>query len=160
MTTTTPRPPEGDWLGTPYLRFTREGPFSVCTLDRPEARNAMTPAKYFGIRYAIRHVDADPDRDAAPVGEAGGVGGQRAVPGWRTADRALQRYDRGQRSGDFPGTRVAVRHRRHLLQPDAGAADRAGAHPGPDVHRPDPDGARGARVGHGRPGGAGPRLRL
>ena len=37
MTTTTPRPPEGDWLGTPYLRFTREGPFGVCTLDRPEA---------------------------------------------------------------------------------------------------------------------------
>src|SRR4051812_4206597 len=49
MTTTTPRPPEGDWLGTPYLRFTREGPFGVCTLDRPEARNAMTPAMYFGI---------------------------------------------------------------------------------------------------------------
>ena len=41
MTTTTPRPPEGDWLGTPYLHFTREGPFGVCTLDRPEARNAV-----------------------------------------------------------------------------------------------------------------------
>ena len=28
MTTTesTPRPPDGDWLGTPFLRFTREGP--------------------------------------------------------------------------------------------------------------------------------------
>jgi enoyl-CoA hydratase/carnithine racemase len=50
MTKTTPRPPEGDWLGTPYLRFTREGPFGVCTLDRPQARNAMTPAMYFGIR--------------------------------------------------------------------------------------------------------------
>ena len=37
-----------DWLGTPYLRFTREGPFGVYTLDRPEARNAMTPAMYFG----------------------------------------------------------------------------------------------------------------
>ncbi|MBX7431453.1 enoyl-CoA hydratase/isomerase family protein [Mycobacterium sp. Y57] len=60
MTTTTePRPPEGDWLGTPYLRFTREGPFGVCTLDRPEARNAMTPAMYFGIRYAVGLVDAD-----------------------------------------------------------------------------------------------------
>ena len=32
-----------------------------CTLDRPEARNAMTPAMYFGIRYAVSHVDADPD---------------------------------------------------------------------------------------------------
>jgi enoyl-CoA hydratase len=60
-TTSTPRPPDGDWLGTPYLRFTREGPFGVCTLNRPQARNAMTPAMYFGIRYAVRHVDADPD---------------------------------------------------------------------------------------------------
>lgn len=56
-----PRPPEGDWLGTPFLRFEREGPFAVCTLDRPQARNAMTPAMYFGIRYAIGRVNADPD---------------------------------------------------------------------------------------------------
>ena len=38
MTTTptaTPRPPDGDWLGTRFLRFRREGPFAVCTLDRP-----------------------------------------------------------------------------------------------------------------------------
>src|ERR1700751_3294816 len=85
MTTTTPRPPEGDWLGTPYLRFTRDGPFGVCTLDRPEARNAMTPAMYFGIRYAVRHVDADPDLAGllitgtgdvfAPGGDMGGGDG-------------------------------------------------------------------------------------
>ncbi|WP_459979965.1 enoyl-CoA hydratase/isomerase family protein, partial [Mycobacterium avium] len=56
-----PRPPDGDWLGTPYLKFTREGAFAVCTLDRPAARNAMTPAMYFGIRYAINRVNADPD---------------------------------------------------------------------------------------------------
>ena len=56
----TPRPPEGDWLGTPFLRFDRQGPFAVVTLDRPEARNAMTPAMYFGIRYAVTHVEADP----------------------------------------------------------------------------------------------------
>jgi enoyl-CoA hydratase len=30
-----PRPPAGDWLGTPYLRFRREGPFAIVTLDRP-----------------------------------------------------------------------------------------------------------------------------
>lgn len=24
-------------MGTPFLRLTREGPFGVCTLDRPEA---------------------------------------------------------------------------------------------------------------------------
>ena len=71
--TTTPRPPDGDWLGTPYLRFTREGPFGVCTLDRPQARNAMTPAMYFGIRYAVRHVDADPDLAGLLITGAGDV---------------------------------------------------------------------------------------
>jgi enoyl-CoA hydratase/carnithine racemase len=97
MTTTdaTPRPPEGDWLGTPFLRFTREGPFGVCTLDRPEARNAMTPAMYFGIRYAVRHVDADPDLAGllitgsgdvfAPGGDMGGGGADN----WLTYGSAL-----------------------------------------------------------------------
>jgi enoyl-CoA hydratase/carnithine racemase len=28
-------------------------------VERPEARNAMTPAMYFGVRYASNHVDAD-----------------------------------------------------------------------------------------------------
>jgi enoyl-CoA hydratase len=56
-----PRPPDGDWLGTPYLSLRREGPIAVCTIDRPEARNAMTPAMYFGIRYAVGHLNADPD---------------------------------------------------------------------------------------------------
>lgn len=54
-----PRPPEGDWLGTPYLRFERRGPIAMVTVDRPEARNALTPAMYFGIRYAIDHTNAD-----------------------------------------------------------------------------------------------------
>jgi enoyl-CoA hydratase/carnithine racemase len=54
-----PRPPQGDWLGTPFLTFTRQGPFAVVTLDRPQARNAMTPAMYFGIRYAIGVVESD-----------------------------------------------------------------------------------------------------
>ena len=56
-----PRPPEGDWLGTPYLRFERHPPFARVTVDRPEARNALTQAMYFGIRYAVRLVDADPE---------------------------------------------------------------------------------------------------
>jgi hypothetical protein len=56
-----PRPPEGDWLGTPFLKFKREGPFAICTLDRPEARNAMTGAMYFGIRYAIGRVNEEPN---------------------------------------------------------------------------------------------------
>src|SRR4030088_924815 len=88
MTTTTPRPPEGDWLGTPYLRSTREGPFGVCTLDRPKARNAMTPAMYFGIRYAVRNVDADPDlaglliTGTGDVFAPGGDMGQAAEDNW------------------------------------------------------------------------------
>ncbi len=54
-----PRPPEGDWLGTPYLRFERRGPLAVVVVDRPEARNAMTPAMYFGVRYAIDLMNRD-----------------------------------------------------------------------------------------------------
>jgi enoyl-CoA hydratase len=87
VTTTenTSRPPDGDWLGTPFLRFTREGAFGVCTLDRPKARNAMSPAMYFGIGYAVSHVAADEDLAGliitgtgdvfAPGGDLGGAGG-------------------------------------------------------------------------------------
>jgi enoyl-CoA hydratase len=57
VSTNAPRPPDGDWLGTPYLRFERRGPIAVCTVDRPEKRNAMTPAMYFGVRYAVDHVN-------------------------------------------------------------------------------------------------------
>ena len=56
-----PRPPEGDWLGKPFLKFERQGPFGVVTLDRPKARNAMSPAMYFGIGYTVNHVAADDD---------------------------------------------------------------------------------------------------
>jgi len=95
ITENLPRPPEGDWLGTPYLKFTREGALGVCTLDRPEARNAMTSAMYFGIRYAVRHVDADPDLAGllitgtgdvfAPGGDMGGGGDDN----WLTYGSAL-----------------------------------------------------------------------
>lgn len=92
----TPRPPEGDWLGTPYLRFTREGAFGVCTLDRPAARNAMTPAMYFGIRYAVRHVDTDPDLAGLLITGAGDVfapggdlGGGDGSDNWLTFGSAL-----------------------------------------------------------------------
>lgn len=60
-TSSAPRPPEGDWLGTPFLRFERHGEFARLVVDRPKARNALTNAMYFGIRYAVRHLDADPD---------------------------------------------------------------------------------------------------
>jgi enoyl-CoA hydratase/carnithine racemase len=54
-------PPEGDWLGTPHLRFERHGPLARLVIDRPAARNALTPAMYFGVRYAVEHVGRDTD---------------------------------------------------------------------------------------------------
>jgi len=54
-----PRPPEGDWLGTPYLRFERHGSLAMCVVDRPQRRNAMTPAMYFGVRRAVDVVNRD-----------------------------------------------------------------------------------------------------
>jgi enoyl-CoA hydratase/carnithine racemase len=48
-------------LGTPYLRFERHGPLARCVVDRPDSRNAMTAAMYFGVRYATNHVDLDDD---------------------------------------------------------------------------------------------------
>jgi enoyl-CoA hydratase len=58
----TGRPPEGDWLGSPFLRFERTGSLARVTVDRPEARNAMTPAMYFGLRYAVDLVGRDESR--------------------------------------------------------------------------------------------------
>jgi enoyl-CoA hydratase len=55
----TPRPPEGDWLGSPYLRFERHGSLAHCVVDRLEKRNALTPAMYFGVRHAVHVVDSD-----------------------------------------------------------------------------------------------------
>ncbi len=52
-------PPEGDWLGTPYLRFERHGALAHLVVDRPEARNSMTPAMYLGVRVAIDVVQRD-----------------------------------------------------------------------------------------------------
>lgn len=56
---TTGKPPAGDWLGTPYLRFERHGPVGRVVVDRPESRNAMTGSMYFGVRYAVDLVNRD-----------------------------------------------------------------------------------------------------
>lgn len=97
MSTTgdTPRPPEGDWLGTPYLRFDRQGSVGIVTVDRPEARNALTGAMYFGIRYAIDHTDRDPDLAGLLITGSGDVfipGGDLSgsnVDGWADLPRLL-----------------------------------------------------------------------
>ena len=91
-----PRPPEGDWLGTPYLRFERHGSLAHLIVDRPEMRNALSPAMYFGIRYAVDHVNAEADLHGLlitgvddifmPGGDLGG----RNVDGWMDLPRLFR----------------------------------------------------------------------
>src|SRR5271165_1938393 len=74
-------------LGAAGLRLERDGPIAWCVIDRPAARNALTPAMYFGIKRAVRLVNDDPDLAAliitgtgdvfAPGGDLGG----RSDPG-------------------------------------------------------------------------------
>jgi enoyl-CoA hydratase len=69
-------------LGADGLRFEREGAVAWCIIDRPQARNAFTPAMYFGIKLAVNIVNEDPDLAAliitgtddvfAPGGDLGG----------------------------------------------------------------------------------------
>jgi enoyl-CoA hydratase/carnithine racemase len=76
-----------DDLGTPALRLEREGPIAWCVIDRPGARNALTPAMYYGIKRAVNLVNVDPGLAAliitgtgdvfAPGGDLGG----RSEPG-------------------------------------------------------------------------------
>ncbi len=76
-----------DDLGTSGLRLERDGVVAWCVIDRPAARNALTPAMYFGLKRAVRLVNADPDLAAliitgtgdvfAPGGDMGG----RSEPG-------------------------------------------------------------------------------
>ena len=76
-----------DDLGAAGLRFERDGVIGWCVIDRPEARNALTPAMYFGIKRAVRLVNEDPGLAAliitgtgdvfAPGGDLGG----RSDPG-------------------------------------------------------------------------------
>jgi enoyl-CoA hydratase len=76
-----------DELGTAMLRLEREGSIAWCVIDRPDARNALTPAMYFGLKRAVHLVNSDPDLAAliitgvgdvfAPGGDLGG----RSEPG-------------------------------------------------------------------------------
>jgi enoyl-CoA hydratase len=60
-------------LGAAGLRFEREGPIAWCVIDRPEARNALTPAMYFGIKRAVRIVNQDPELAAMVITGVGDV---------------------------------------------------------------------------------------
>jgi enoyl-CoA hydratase len=81
-----------DDLGTPNLRLERHGAIAWCTIDRSAARNALTPAMYYGIKRAVELVNSDPDLAAlivtgtgdvfAPGGDLGG----RSDPGEERPD--------------------------------------------------------------------------
>jgi enoyl-CoA hydratase len=43
------------------VRLERQGRLAHCIVDRPEARNAMTGAMYFAVRYAVDVVNDDPE---------------------------------------------------------------------------------------------------
>src|SRR5580658_10188015 len=60
-------------LGAAGLRFEREGAVAWCVIDRPHARNAFTPAMYFGIKRAVGIVNADPELAALIITGAGDV---------------------------------------------------------------------------------------
>jgi len=76
-----------DDLGAAGLRFERDGSLGWCIIDRPAARNALTPSMYFGVRRAVHLVNTDPELSAliitgtgdvfAPGGDLGG----RSEPG-------------------------------------------------------------------------------
>jgi enoyl-CoA hydratase/carnithine racemase len=60
-------------LGAAGLKFTREGPIAWVAIDRPAARNALTPSMYFGIKRAVRIVNADPELRALIITGSGDV---------------------------------------------------------------------------------------
>jgi enoyl-CoA hydratase/carnithine racemase len=69
-------------LGTTGLRLEPEGSIAWCVIDRPAARNAFTPAMYYGLKRAVQLVNTDPELSAliitgvgdvfAPGGDLGG----------------------------------------------------------------------------------------
>lgn len=78
---------DGYDLGASALRIETDGPIAWCMIDRPQARNAMTPAMYMGIKRAVRLVNIDPRLRAliitgtADVFSPGGDLGGRYEPG-------------------------------------------------------------------------------
>jgi enoyl-CoA hydratase/carnithine racemase len=79
-----------DDLGTPNLRLERQGSIAWCVIDRRAARNALTPAMYYGIKQAVHLVNEDPELAAlvvtgtgdvfAPGGDLGGRSDEGETP--------------------------------------------------------------------------------
>ena len=66
-------PPDGDWLGTRFVRFERRGSIGIATVDRPHRRNALTATMYFALRYAVDHVNRSDDLAALVITGVGDV---------------------------------------------------------------------------------------
>ena len=68
-------------LGTRHLHLSHEDHLAWCTIDRPERRNALTIAMYFGIRKAVHYVNTRPEPTALILTGSGDVfapGGEMA----------------------------------------------------------------------------------
>jgi enoyl-CoA hydratase len=83
-------------LGTPNLRFEREGSIAWCVIDRPAARNALTPAMYYGLKRAVRTVNSDPDLAALIITGSGDVFAPGGDLGGRTDEGESPPNDLGQ----------------------------------------------------------------
>ena len=70
-------------LGTQNLRFERVGSVGWVTVDRPEARNALTSAMYLGVRRAVDRVNSDRALSALVITGVGDV----FIPGGEMSGR-------------------------------------------------------------------------
>jgi enoyl-CoA hydratase len=66
-------PPHGDWLGSKFLRLERHGSIAVISVDRPKRRNALTPSMYYGVKYAVDHLNRSEDLAAIVITGTGDV---------------------------------------------------------------------------------------
>jgi len=73
-------------LGTPNLRLEHEGAIAWCVIDRPHARNALTPAMYYGIKRAVHLVNSEPELAALIITGTGDVFAPGGDLGGRTED--------------------------------------------------------------------------
>ncbi len=117
-----------DDLRTPNLRLERHGSIAWCTIDRSAARNALTPAMYYGIKRAVELVNSAPDLTAliitgtgdvfAPGGDLGGrtdpgeelpdVTGPDVLPFLPTRDRHAPRGAAGHGISQAVGLLIAM----------------------------------------------------
>lgn len=76
-----------DDLGTSGLRLERQGSLAWCVIDRPHARNAFTPAMYYGLKRAVWLVNADRALSALIITGVGDVFAPGGDLGGRSEDK-------------------------------------------------------------------------